>query len=31
VLNTLGDGFVEAVGDQMFLTIAANQPALSKG
>ena len=31
VLNTLGDGFVEAVGDQAFLTIAANQPGLSNG
>jgi CxxC motif-containing protein (DUF1111 family) len=30
-LNTLGDGFVEAVGDQMFLAIAANQPGLSNG
>jgi CxxC motif-containing protein (DUF1111 family) len=31
VLNTLGDGFVEAVGDQAFLAIAANQPAQSNG
>jgi len=31
VLNTLGDGFVEAVGDQMFLAIAASQPAQSNG
>jgi CxxC motif-containing protein (DUF1111 family) len=31
VLNTLGDGFVEAVGDQTFLAIAAGQPALSNG
>jgi CxxC motif-containing protein (DUF1111 family) len=31
VLNTLGDGFVEAVGDQTFLAIAANQPAQSNG
>jgi CxxC motif-containing protein (DUF1111 family) len=31
VLNTLGDGFVEAVGDQTFLSIAANQPAQSNG
>lgn len=31
VLNTLGDGFVEAVGDQTFLTIAANQPGQSNG
>jgi len=31
VLNTLGDGFVEAVGDQTFLAIAAGQPAQSNG
>ena len=31
VLNTLGDGFVEAVDDQTLLTIAANQPSLSGG
>jgi CxxC motif-containing protein (DUF1111 family) len=31
VLNTLGDGFVEAVGDQTFLAIAANQPTQSNG
>jgi CxxC motif-containing protein (DUF1111 family) len=31
VLNTLGDGFVEAAGDQAYLTIAANQPGLSNG
>src|SRR4029077_13956091 len=31
VLNTLGDGFVEAVDDKTFLTIAANQPAISDG
>ncbi len=31
VLNTLGDGFVEAVDDRTFLAIAANQPAESKG
>jgi CxxC motif-containing protein (DUF1111 family) len=31
VLNTLGDGFVEAVGDQTFLAIAGNQPAQSNG
>jgi CxxC motif-containing protein (DUF1111 family) len=31
VLNTLGDGFVEAAGDQTFLTIAANQPNQSNG
>lgn len=31
VLNTLGDGFVEAVEDQTLLTIAANQPAQSAG
>ena len=31
VLNTLGDGFVEAVGDQTFLAIAASQPAQSNG
>jgi CxxC motif-containing protein (DUF1111 family) len=31
VLNTLGDGFVEAVADQTLLAIAANQPAESNG
>jgi CxxC motif-containing protein (DUF1111 family) len=31
VLNTLGDGFVEAVPDQTFLSIAADQPGLSGG
>jgi CxxC motif-containing protein (DUF1111 family) len=31
VLNTLGDGFVEAVDDRTFLAIAANQPAQSHG
>lgn len=31
VLNTLGDGFVEAVDDKTLLAIAANQPAESKG
>jgi CxxC motif-containing protein (DUF1111 family) len=31
VLNTLGDGFVEAVPDQTFLSIAANQPSQSSG
>jgi CxxC motif-containing protein (DUF1111 family) len=31
VLNTLGDGFVEAVSDQTFLAIAAIQPAQSNG
>jgi len=31
VLNTLGDGFVEALGDQTFLTIAADQPGQSDG
>ncbi len=31
VLNTLGDGFVEAVGDQAFLALAANQAAQSNG
>ena len=31
VLNTLGDGFIEAVDDQTLLTIAANQPAESGG
>jgi CxxC motif-containing protein (DUF1111 family) len=31
VLNTLGDGFVEAVGDQTFLAIAASQPGQSNG
>lgn len=31
VLNTLGDGFAEAVGDKTLLEIAARQPALSHG
>jgi CxxC motif-containing protein (DUF1111 family) len=31
VLNTLGDGFVEAVSDETLLTIAANQPGQSGG
>jgi hypothetical protein len=31
VLNTLGDGFVEAVGDQTFLDIATNQASTSGG
>jgi CxxC motif-containing protein (DUF1111 family) len=31
VLNTLGDGFVEAVDDRTFLAIAASQPAASNG
>jgi CxxC motif-containing protein (DUF1111 family) len=31
VLNTLGDGFVEAVADQTLLMIAANQPGMSDG
>jgi CxxC motif-containing protein (DUF1111 family) len=31
VLNTLGDGFVEAVDDQTFLAIAAGQPGQSNG
>lgn len=31
VLNTLGDGFVEAVDDNTLLAIAANQPAQSNG
>jgi CxxC motif-containing protein (DUF1111 family) len=31
VLNTLGDGFVEAVDDRTLLAIAANQPAESNG
>jgi CxxC motif-containing protein (DUF1111 family) len=31
VLNTLGDGFVEAAGDQAFLAIAAAQPGQSNG
>ncbi|MBV8072670.1 MAG: hypothetical protein JO270_22390 [Acidobacteriaceae bacterium] len=31
VLNTLGDGFVEAVPDRTFLAIAAKQPAESNG
>jgi CxxC motif-containing protein (DUF1111 family) len=30
-LNTLGDGFVEAIDDATLQTIAANQPALSNG
>ncbi|HXJ43821.1 MAG TPA: di-heme oxidoredictase family protein [Bryobacteraceae bacterium] len=31
VLNTLGDGFVEAVDDQTLVAISANQPARSGG
>ncbi|PYS54657.1 MAG: hypothetical protein DMG13_07420 [Acidobacteria bacterium] len=31
VLNTLGDGFVEAIDDQTLLNIATNQPNLSEG
>jgi CxxC motif-containing protein (DUF1111 family) len=31
VLNTLGDGFVEAVDERTLLAIAANQPAQSNG
>jgi CxxC motif-containing protein (DUF1111 family) len=31
VLNTLGDGFVEAVDDQTLIDIAANQPKISNG
>jgi len=31
VLNTLGDGFVEAVDDQTLLMIAGNQPGQSNG
>jgi CxxC motif-containing protein (DUF1111 family) len=31
VLNTLGDGFVEAIDDNVLLAIAANQPRLSHG
>lgn len=31
VLNTLGDGFVEAVDDQTLIDIAAEQPKLSHG
>ena len=31
VLNTLGDGFVEAVDDQTLIDIAARQPILSNG
>ncbi len=31
VLNTLGDGFVEAVDDQTLLDIAAAQPGMSNG
>jgi CxxC motif-containing protein (DUF1111 family) len=31
VLNTLGDGFVEAVDDQTLIDIAAKQPGLSNG
>ncbi|HLJ26006.1 MAG TPA: di-heme oxidoredictase family protein [Candidatus Angelobacter sp.] len=31
VLNTLGDGFVEAIDDKVLLAIAANQPRLSGG
>jgi CxxC motif-containing protein (DUF1111 family) len=31
VLNTLGDGFVEAVPDQTFLALSASQPGQSNG
>lgn len=31
VLNTLGDGFVEAVDDSTLINIAANQPGVSEG
>lgn len=31
VLNTLGDGFVEAIDDATLMNIAANQPGLSGG
>lgn len=31
VLNTLGDGFVEAIDDQTLIAIAANQPKQSHG
>jgi CxxC motif-containing protein (DUF1111 family) len=31
VLNTLGDGFVEAIDDQTLIAIAANQPRQSHG
>lgn len=31
MLNTLGDGFVEAVDDQTLIDIAAKQPSLSNG
>ena len=31
VLNTLGDGFVEAIDDSTFMTIAHGQPSQSKG
>jgi CxxC motif-containing protein (DUF1111 family) len=31
VLNTLGDGFVEAAGDQTYMAIAAAQPGQSNG
>jgi CxxC motif-containing protein (DUF1111 family) len=31
VLNTLGDGFVEAIDDNTLLSIANNQPGLSNG
>ena len=31
VLNTLGDGFTEAIGDQTLLDIARNQPSASAG
>jgi len=30
-LNTLGDGFVEAIDDRTLIAIAANQPELSEG
>jgi CxxC motif-containing protein (DUF1111 family) len=31
VLNTLGDGFVEAIDDSTLINIAANQPGISNG
>src|SRR6478609_5529016 len=31
VLNTLGDGFVEAIDDSSLITIAHGQPSQSKG
>ena len=30
-LNTLGDGFVEAIGDETFMAIAKSQPGASRG